>query len=237
MKKLALFVEGLTEQLFLEKLFIEIAGAKNIIIVSKMCYKTRNGKRVFKEIKATGASTKEREYYVLINDSGGESSVNSDIRDSCESLSKAGYEKILGLRDVAPNWAYTDIPKLERSLRYGIPTKFIPFNILLAVMEVEAWFVAETTHYGKIDPNITLSKIIDLLSFNPKIDDVEKRPMPSEDLDKIYNIAKKAYPKKKNRRQITRTINAIDYNEIYFNLRSRIYRLNRLISEIDDFLQ
>ena len=95
---------------------------------------------------------------------GNDELVQSDIRDSCESLAKKNYQKILGLRDVYPK-TFADIPKLELGLKYGIPTKYFPIHIILAIMEVEAWFLAETTHFSRIHPSLTN----DLIKRNLKL--------------------------------------------------------------------
>jgi hypothetical protein len=150
-------------------------------------------------------------------------------------MAKKKFEKILGLRDVAPSYSRPDIPMLEKLLAYGLPTRFIPICMLLAVMECEAWFLAETTHYARIDSNITLEAIVNLLSFDPSIENVEERESPAEDLNKIYRLAGKAY--KKDFDRISRTVNALDYCYIYFDLRGRVTRLGAVIDEIDTFLQ
>lgn len=237
MKKLAIFVEGLTEQLFISKLFIELAGEKNIKIECQKARRTPSGNRSFQVIDAT-ATTTDQKYYVLIRDCGSDSTVKTDIINSCENLSHKNYEKILGLRDVYP-LKHSDIPQLERRLSFGVPTRFIPIRILLAVMECEAWFLAETTHYEKIDPLITLDKVRNLLSFDPSCDNVENRTNPADDLNRIYHLAGKAYIKdrKKDRKRISRTIEVLDYGLIYLDLRNRIQRLGELITEIDEFLQ
>jgi len=222
-KKLAIFVEGLTEQLFISKLFIELTGGKNIKIECQKARKTPRGNRSFQVIDATSTDTGQK-YYVLIRDCGGESTVKSDIVDSCADLTRSNYEKILGLRDVSPSFTHADIPKLERLLR-----------ILLAVMECEAWFLAETTHYEKIDSSITLDKVRDLLSFDPSCNNVEARMHPADDLNRIYHLAGKAYIK--DRKRISRTVEVLDYGLIYLDLRNRIPRLDELIREIDVFLQ
>jgi len=117
---MAIFVEGQTEQLFVAKLLREIAGEKNISIEQEKAI-SKNGHRLFSVIQAS--KNLDKKYYVLIRDCGNDELVQSDIRDSCESLAKKDYQKILGLRDVYPKTS-ADIPKLELGLKYGIPTKY-----------------------------------------------------------------------------------------------------------------
>ena len=226
-------MEGLTEQQFVSKLCIEIAGDKNIRIEHQKARKTHKGNRSFYVIGATSNNTGQN-YYVLIRDCGSDTTVKTDIIDSCENLAKSNYEKILGLRDVFPQ-KHTDILQLERHLIFRIPTRFIPIRILLAVMECEAWFLAETSHYERIDPSITLDKVRSLLSFDPSVDNVEGRNHPTEDLNRIYHLAGKAY--KKDKERISRTVDMLDYALIYLDLTIRIPRLRSLVDEIEDFLQ
>ena len=47
-------------------------------------------------------------------------------------------------------------------------TKPIVVDFILSIMEIEAWFLAEHSHFAKIDPKITLEAIADKLKFNPE---------------------------------------------------------------------
>lgn len=42
-------------------------------------------------------------------------------------------------------------------------------------MEIEAWFLAETAHFPKIDPSITVEEIKKTLLFDPENDDMSLR--------------------------------------------------------------
>ena len=232
MKKLAVFVEGLTEQIFVNKLLVEIAGAKNIYIEQKKAKTNNKGNRSFAVISASSAISSQK-YYVLICDSGGDSCVKSDILDSLESLTRENYEKILGLKDVFPH-NFSDIPKLERGLKYGMPTKYIPVNITLAIMEVEAWFLGEASHFLQIHPLLTNERIKAKIKFDPTVENVETRLNPAKDLDDIYHLEGLAYNKKKS--NIQRTVNALNYASIYCVVKNRVAKLSNFIDEIDSFL-
>jgi len=101
-------------------------------------------------------------------------------------------------------------------------------------MEVEAWFLAETTHFSSIHPLLTNELIRNTLNFNPETDDVESRPHPSEDLNSIYRLAGFAYNKKKTK--VQRTIEVLDYSAIYLALIGKVKNLKRFIDQIDSFL-
>lgn len=232
MKRLAIFVEGQTEHVFVSQLINEIAGEKRAFVAIEKWKKNKAGERIFTAIDVTKVPTDEK-YYVLIRDCGSDSCVKSDIRESCEKLAQTGYEKIIGLRDVYPRSA-ADIPNLRKYLSYGMPMRFIPIHLVLAVMEVESWFLAEVSHFKKIDPRLTLSLISSILMFDPSIEDVESRHHPSQDLDNIYSVAGLRYSKKK--RSVQRTVNAIDYSVLYIELSKRIKSLEEFIGHIDAFL-
>lgn len=84
MKKLAVFVEGQTEQIFVERLLLEIAGKKNIHI-DRYEATGRQGKRRFIRLEATNQSSGAK-YYAQVIDSRGESNVKSDVRDRYQGL-------------------------------------------------------------------------------------------------------------------------------------------------------
>jgi len=228
MKRLAIFVEGQTEQIFATKLITEIAGSKDIAIVQEQKIRGQN----FVTIDAQKI-TPDTKYYVLIRDCRNDTQVKTAIIDVAERFAKQGYDKILGLRDVYPK-THSEIPELLKWSNYKVPTKFLPINILLAIMEIEAWFLAETSHFTLIHSSLTIDVIKSTLQFDPSVDSVESRPNPAKDLDDVYKKAGFAYTKRK--KNTVRTIKALDYPSLYLSLRPRIPSLNEFISEIDSFL-
>ncbi|MDD5687653.1 MAG: DUF4276 family protein [Elusimicrobia bacterium] len=233
MKKMAIFVEGQTEQLFVAKLLREVAGENNIIIKEMEETISSKGYRSFTIINASSRKVNNAKFYVIIYNSSGDSKVQSDIRDNYDSLVNKGHEKIVGLRDVYPT-KRINLPELQKYLNYKVKTKPIKVDIILAIMEIEAWFLAETTHFQKIDTTLSLKKILNCINFDPTIQNVEDRDKPSDDLHNIYHTVGFAYTKKKN--NCVRTINALDYNQIYLSLKNKVMNLGKLIEIIDSFL-
>jgi hypothetical protein len=231
MRKLALFVEGYTETIFAERLISEIAGSHNVIIEMK---KIRGGKtvpRAWSTINATKIDSGEK-YFVLIVDCGGDIQVKTRIIEEHSNLTNKGYEKIIGIRDVKPNFNFDEITKLEQGLNLYIKTSLIPVEFILSVMEIESWFLSEHNHYKEIHESITIEKIIEKLGFNPETDNLSTRENPTLDLDKIYNIGGKSY--KKDIAHIT--VNALDITYVYVELPHRIEYLNRLTDSINQFI-
>jgi hypothetical protein len=128
----------------------------------------------------------------------------------------------------------TDLAKMEAGLAHGIPANT---SIVIAVHEIEAWFLADHAHFTCIDSALTLafiqSKRFDL-GFDPYIDDPIHRSQPSADLHAIYQLVGKSYTKKK--RQVEKTVECLDFAQIYVNLAPNIAKLGEFISKIDRFL-
>jgi len=232
MKKYAFFVEGYTERLFLEKLLTEIFGSNKIKIETK---KISGGRRIPVSITtlSTSSNSKKKDYYILIYDCGGDSSIRSYIGDQRASLIKTGYIKIFGIRDVYPDFDRSEIIKLRNGLYFKLPQKDLPTKFILSIMEIEAWFLAEENHYATIDSKLTIDYIKNNYCFDPSIYNTELRDEPTNDLIKIYQLVGKSYTKTKS--HIDRTINSLDYDNVYLNVRNRVNALNELVTEIDSF--
>lgn len=232
MKRLAVFVEGKTEVLFVEKLLTELAGEKRIAIESWGAVAVSKGRLRFRVLRIPG-DVAGQEFFVVIYDCGNDETVASTIRDQYESLVKGGHELVLGLRDVYPR-PHDDIPKLEREIPRYLPTGPVPVRIMLAVMEIEAWFLAETSHFARIHESLTLQRIKDELGIDLVTEDVEQREHPSEDLNRIYELAGGRYTKKGSDVQIVRDM--LDYGELYLTVRHRVKHLDKFITALDSFL-
>lgn len=230
MLKLAIFVEGYTEILFVQRLLVELAGDNNVVIVQK---KVRGGTavpRTVTSITATSATSGQK-YYVLLMDCGGDRQVKTRITEEHQNLTNDGYIKVIGLRDVRPDFTFNDIPKLELGLRYGIKTALIPVEFVLSTMEMETWFLAEINHYQAIDNSLSIESINKLLSADLLNDDLSIRENPSDDLNNIYISVGKSYQKGTNQ-----TVDALDISFMYLELTKKLTQLKKLTDNLDSFL-
>ena len=230
MHKLAIFVEGYTELLFVDALLNEIAGAHNIRVEQRRIRGGNNTRRTMRLLRAASRDTGQN-YFVLIADCGGDKLVKTRIMEEHENLTRSNYTKIIGMRDVRPEFTYADIPRMEAGLAKYIRTSLIPVEFVLCVMEIEAWFLAEFSHFAEIDPAITVPAIIHALGFDPEHDDMTQRPMPADDLNACYMIAGKTYTKGS-----AITVTALDFPFLYLELPKRITHLRKLVDGIDAFL-
>jgi len=232
-KKLAIFVEGQTELFFVEKLLLEIGNEKELSI-RKESLSGGSTCPVTSTLVGETPESQETKYKILIYSSCNDEKVLSDIKERYAELKSDGYIKIIGLRDLYPiDYSKKNLVRsaIQNDIaRHGLDNT----DIVLAIMEVETWFVSEITHYSNLHSNLTLDNIrpiVDLCSISNFEQDI---PHPAYLLNTIYNLVGYAYRKKA--KQVQRTVNKLDYEEIYINLRNKIPGLNEFISHIDDFL-
>jgi len=231
MNRLAVFVEGYTEIVFVAKLFEEIAGKNKVSIEHTEIRGGSAARRTMRIFKAANPATGQK-YFVLLVDCGNDDLVKDRIREEHQNLTNKGYSRIIGIRDVRPKFTRMEIPRLEANLPKYVKTSLIPVQFILAIMEIEAWFLAEATHYSKIDPSITVAAIKSRLGFDPENDDMQQRDAPADDLNNCYAIGGKTYEKHKAKD----TVDALDFALIYMEICNKFDYLKRLITSIDDFL-
>lgn len=166
MKKVGIFVEGQTEQIFIEKLIYQIFS--NVYINSIEFY----GGRLF--IEGVDKNTKV-DYFFLIIDVGNDEKVLSSVLDNASKMIQIGYCKVFGLRDLYPKFR-DDEGEVETIINELISGSEYKENIecFLAVMETEAWFLADYNVFSRIDKKLTYQYIkdklgVDLINEDPEL--------------------------------------------------------------------
>jgi len=231
MKKIALFVEGQTDQIFTEKLIREIIGKHGFSITNYKFLGGKNGIR--KPLWLTTQNINEdAEYYFVIYDCGGDDKVQSDIRERLDSLREETFSLVIGIRDVYPE---TDILKLRHYLYFGIsPKSDVLIKIILAVREIESWFLAEETHYPKISMSLSFETANEVAGIGVCKDNTESISHPSDTLKQIYMKGGTTYDKSKEK--VQRTVEALNYENLYMKVRNRNNSLNELLTCLDGLI-
>lgn len=221
-KRFAVFVEGLTEQEFTIRLLTELAGKHGIEFEVHIQHK---GTLSFSELRTHQTPV----IHVLVANCCNDGQVKSQIIDRYNSLKSAGYSLVIGLRDVYP-FTHNDIVNLENSLSIGLPpTDSLPIHLHLAIMEIEAWFIEEITHFSRIDNKITTNVIANCIGVNYAC--ACDLPHPAETLSNIYRSVGKGYSK--NKSQVQRNIDALNYEELYVNTSQKAPSLEKFISSLE----
>jgi hypothetical protein len=234
MKKMAIFVEGLTELKFVDRLLREVIAERNLQIAHARASGGARGSGRVMSISALSEAHEARKYFFLIVDSGSDNRVGSDIRENYDSLAAQGYASIIGVRDVRPDFSLADLPKLRSRLCYRLKTKPIQVLFVLGVMEIEAWFLAEHSHFSRIHPEIKPLRIKEELGFDPIFDDMQLRANPAKDLSDSYALEGFAYTKRSA--NIQRTIDALDYAAIYCDHPKKFPDIDNIIRALEAFI-
>ncbi len=231
-KRIAFFVEGQTEQIFLNRLVKEILGAQYTNIILKQQRGGTNAPKV--EIVRNRSISIRPKYEVLISDCGSDNKVKSELIDNLSNMQEKGYSMLIGLRDLYP-LPLSDYEKLKKGLEY-LPAYLKKdgnrFEFIVAVQEIETWFIAETHHFLKVDRKLTPRLIKEGIGYNPEAIDTQTIRHPAKDLNYIYSLVGKTYNKR--HWQVNKLVNRLDFNNIKGNIRYKLAPLDKLISILED---
>lgn len=231
-RKFAVFVEGLTEQEFTIRLLTELAVKCGIALEIQKQYK---GTLSFVELRNLHTSPQHPQpIHVLIANCCSDYQVKQQIKDNYKTLAAQGYSLIVGLYDVYP-LTHSEIQDVLDAQPIGLPNGDIPIQLHLAILETEAWFLEEITHFSRIDPNITAKELVDN-GFDHNKFPAHTLPHPSKTLDEIYSSVGKRYTDndgKKNRARIKRTVDALSFVELFDNTRHKVPSLGKFITSLE----
>ena len=234
MKKLVIFVEGLTEQILVRKMLQAVLDRNRIAIQTVKITGGHNVRMSFTVMRAARVD-RQTDFYVLIYDCGGETNVKSYLLARRNKLISNGYTMVLGLRDVYPNFNREEVPKLVKGLNNKLPQKKAKTHIYLAIMETEAWFLGEYKHLTRISRKLTPEFVEKHLGFNPKTENMEERDHPSDDMKTAYQLVGHDYTKKRDR--LNAVIGKLDFQYFTHELAQRMPSIGRFIAGLEQFFK
>lgn len=235
MKKIAFFLEGKCEQLFVEELISKIIELKQIKITRIECSGKVNS-RSFKVIHTQASENPNAEFYLLLYNCGNDKQVKSDIRDQLEGLKKAGYTKIIGIRDVYPDASLKELEEFRAGLKTGFVTDgLLSIVFCLGVMEFEAWLLAEHSHFERIHEKITTARIMEELEINLLDYDYSSISQPAKVLQDIYWLEKIPYDK--SQATVKKILSAIDFEQVRINVSDKFIDLKNLYQVLNEFFE
>lgn len=234
MIKIAIFVEGQTERIFVEKLL--------------NCYLTHPYFTI-KSVKLLGdkvsiitreSNHPEIKYYFYIVDVTGDGNVMSALLERHEDMFvNQKYKKIIALRDLFP-FKRKDKCKVVNSIKklFNEKTSFSDrLKLIFSIMEIESWFLGEYNVFSRIDPVLRPEFINRKLKINLFEDNPELYKKPSTIIKRIYRLIKKDYTK--SEKQAHNICHNIDYEFLCYNneLHNRIKSFKYFLNCIDDSLK
>jgi hypothetical protein len=223
--RVAIFTEGETEQLFVEWLVRELAGAVPLQI--EMLAR-RGESSVRRRLRIVRSGTEPPpQFYFLIVDCGSDGGVKSRIIEEYDNLVRTGYSSIVGLRD-APK-VRANIPRLRTELLKDVNQVPASVVFVLAIMEIESWFLSEHTHFERIHEGLTPVLIQQSLGFDPRNDDMRLRDRPASDLNEAYQLVGKHYHKGQGAQQTVFVLDCapLAYSTVDPDLQSLVSQIER----------
>jgi hypothetical protein len=230
MKKIAFFVEGKTERIFIEKL-IDNYFTHPFFNVESFELVGDRAKTITKANYNDGSVA----YYFLVYDVGGDGRVASAIFERHEKLlNESGFDHIFGLRDLFPN-IEADEGAIQEGFRSIINNSdFLRrLSLIIAKMEVETWFIADYQLFERQNNLLTVDFINSNLNISIHSDEIEHYRHPSVIIDRIYRLVGRRYRKRES--DSNSICSFIDFLELCYNEEktSRIPAFSSFLQMID----
>ncbi len=231
MRKVAIFVEGQGELIFIRNLFL-YGGYIDISKISFECLEL-----YAKEEKQVpySYSNKYAEVHFQIINVGNDNRVLAAIKAKGNKLISKGYSKIIGLRDMYSE-AYK---KKSSSIDSILIQNFITssnqviagmnhpekISFHFAIMELETWWLGMYNLFLKINPILTVKFIQKYNGYNLSTIDPQKSFFhPAVELNKIFSLVGMEYKKSKDEvESITTKIESSDIEDAIRNNRCQSF--------------
>lgn len=210
MRKIAIFTEGLTEQLFVAEIIRFEATKQNYAIKNEKLYGGKSFPAITMEVDGDVGDPENCDFYFLLLDCASDNRVVSAIAERYDGLVEAGYSDIIAIRDLAPTFKREQLERFIDTARKQLPQDPIDPLLVVAVMETEAWFIAERTHFVRLNIALTDHAIFEATGINVS-EDASLIERPSKDLPRIYDIVGLNYNKARD--QILQTISVLDLDQ------------------------
>jgi hypothetical protein len=155
------------------------------------------------------------------------------VKDQYQNLVASGFTTILALRDVRPDFTLSDIPRLRSAFETLLPQHPVRPRLFFAALEIEAWFLAEHSHFLRIDSSLTPSRIKQVFGTDLRTQTIENLAHPAALLNDIYALVGSAYTKSAN--DAARTVGALDFKWLRKHLPGRAPNFAPLLSAVVEF--
>jgi hypothetical protein len=201
MRKIAIFAEGQSEQIFVRHFLALTLGWEKI---SFQCLKLYADSMLHAPFDY---KNEHAEVHFLIVNVGNDERVLSAIKEREVPFLQKGYEKIIGLRDmyskkyserssgrINENVTRTFIESADKTIEQMSEPERI--KMLFAIMELEAWFLGMYNVFKRLNSTLTVDYIESKLDYNlSAIDPQTIFFRPSDIVDSIFSLIGERYKK------------------------------------------
>jgi hypothetical protein len=225
MSAIAIFVEGQTELIFVERLLFEMFGYQ----ILRIEHEFQHG-GLYHQIGIRGAPPVCASHTVLIVNCACDGKVLPAIEERANKLRNAGYDRILGLRDIypLPSDELEEISELTENRLASMP---LPCKIVIVVREIEAWFLADTGHLVRYNLLLTPEFIHQKIGIDIIHQEVEKINHPAGLLKDIYALVGGTYDKKL--KDAHGVVDNLNYGYLYLEAPDSVLALKKFLRELE----
>ncbi len=178
----------------------------------------------------------ESDFFFLLIDCASDSRVISSIKERYQGLVAEGYEFIVGIRDLAPDFQRNELIKFREKATQQLESDPVDPLLIIAVMEVEAWFIGEHSHFGRLSVNLTTEAILQNTSIHVETIDVSEIDEPYKKMKQIYDLA--GLECTKSRADVERTVEALDFERLVNPATlSRVESLRPLVNMLTELFE
>jgi len=231
MQKIAIFVEGQGELIFIRNILYHLIDPAQL---SFECFKLHANSQ--QEVPYEYKNPNAKVHFQIIN-VGNDERVLDAIKEREKRLLSKGFTKIIGLRDMYSK-AYRRKSKnviddeVTRQFIEGVTTAIAEMNnpdkirFHFAIMELEAWWLSMYNWFAKINDLLTVSFIEENLGYNLSEIDPEKAFFhPALEIDKIFKLVGAGYKKPfDDVESITSRMDASDISDATNNNRCHCFK-------------
>lgn len=229
MRKICVFVEGQTEQIFVREFLLKWFEYSHL---SMECHQIIGSQTIAAEYDY---NNHEADYHYQIVNVGNDNRVLSWLLDRVDGLKREGYELIVGLRDMYSQYYRKKSSVIDLELNKQIISAayeeiqerlqknaaMVSFHF--AIMEIEAWMLAMYPSLLKKFPAISEDDLKNIYNIE---DDVEQTIYhPADTLNKVFNIVGSTYQKhKSDANSIVRFIEKEDFEVLLESGKSQTFK-------------
>ena len=232
MKKAIIVVEGQTEQIFTHTLIQKLVSLQPYHIHLQ---KLHGGLEI--EIGPRGTSIEHATHYIRIINVEGDDQVNTYIEDRLIAFKNRDFKTIYGLRDrftgdkqktkLSTELINNRCKELEAE--HGIT-----IEVIVAIEEIEAWFMSVPNFFINYDDSLTLAKINEILGYDLSTTHVESLPHPSQTIHQILSSVNKTY--KKRSAEVHKIVSVLDFDSLYLEKTNSIQPLKKFVAALENCL-
>jgi hypothetical protein len=184
----------------------------------------------FHEIGIRGAREEDAKHTVLISNCCSDGKVLPAIKDRALLLHNANYDLVLGLRDIHP-YPSEDLEEIYELANEELSKLPLPCQLVIAVREIEAWFLKDHRHFQLVAPQLTAAFILERLGIDVETLDVEAIHHPAGQMNDIYGLVGARYAKTAN--DAHAIASRLDYEYLYIDAPAHVPSLKKFLDALN----